>query len=72
MLNNNNNNKNKFPVTTSMYLYSNGSWATTNHTARSIHIIVQGSMVNSTQKIDIIAIQWRTIIFEISSYKVIQ
>ena len=31
---------NKFPVTSSMYLYSNRSWATTNHSTRSIHIIV--------------------------------
>ena len=34
------NNENKFPVTSSMYLYSNTSWATTNHSARSIQITV--------------------------------
>ena len=33
-------NENKFSLTLSMYLYSNRSWATTNHSARSIHIIL--------------------------------
>jgi len=32
--------ENKFPVTSSMYLRSNRSWATANHSARSIHITV--------------------------------
>ena len=35
------NKENKFRVTSSMYLYSDRSWATTNHNARSIHIIVK-------------------------------
>ena len=34
------NNQNKFSVTSSMYLSSDRSWATTNHSPRSIHIIV--------------------------------
>ena len=34
------NKENKFPVTSSMCLYSDGSWTTTDHSARSIHIIV--------------------------------
>ena len=32
--------ENKFSVTSFMYLYSNRSWATTNHSALSFHIIV--------------------------------
>ena len=32
--------ENKFFVTSFMYLYSNRSWATTNHSALSFHIIV--------------------------------
>ena len=31
--------KNKFPVTSSMYRYSNRSWAMTNDSTRSLHII---------------------------------
>ena len=34
------NKEKKYPVTASTYLYSYGSWTTTNQSARSIHIIV--------------------------------
>lgn len=33
--------ENQFPMTSSVCLYSNISWATVNHSARSIHYIVQ-------------------------------
>ena len=32
--------ENQFPMTSSVCLYSNISWATANHSARSIHYIV--------------------------------
>ena len=32
--------ENQFPMTSSVCLYSNISWATANHSARSIHYVV--------------------------------
>ena len=42
--------KTEFPVTSSMYLSSNRSWETTNHSACSIHIIVSIEWNNEPNK----------------------